>query len=84
MADSGKDFGQRTPPLSVFLQKILGKYADGSQLNELLQNADDAGATKIKFLLDVRDFGTAHPRGTLIGSPSAPDDIVCARVSSKL
>lgn len=34
-------------------------YADGpGVLSELVQNADDAGATRVAFLLDERSYGT--------------------------
>ncbi|KAH3864410.1 hypothetical protein DPMN_027428 [Dreissena polymorpha] len=43
------------PPLTKQLKGILAEYPDGGQiLKELIQNADDAGANAIKFLLDSR------------------------------
>eukprot|EP00118_Oscarella_pearsei_P024381 m.305436 g.305436 ORF g.305436 m.305436 type:complete len:1260 (+) comp40861_c0_seq2:167-3946(+) len=51
----GKSFGQRVPPLSRLLKDILERYPEGGQiLKELVQNADDAGATEVQFLLDAR------------------------------
>ncbi|XP_074631900.1 sacsin-like [Acropora palmata] len=54
----GKSYGQRRPPLTHILRSILERYPDGGQiLKEIIQNADDAGATKVSFLLDSRpDF----------------------------
>ncbi|XP_015770809.1 PREDICTED: sacsin-like, partial [Acropora digitifera] len=51
----GKSYGQRRPPLTHILRSILERYPDGGQiLKEIIQNADDAGATKVSFLLDSR------------------------------
>ncbi|XP_074631582.1 sacsin-like [Acropora palmata] len=54
----GRSYGQRRPPLTHILRSILERYPDGGQiLKEIIQNADDAGATKVSFLLDSRpDF----------------------------
>ncbi len=49
--------GQSVPPLVEFLKQILRKYPEGTQLLELLQNADDAGATEVKFAIDTREHG---------------------------
>ena len=67
----------RRPPVTEDLRQILDKYPDGGQilkvctlrvgqkmissLQETVQNAEDAGATEIKFVLDQRTF----PRETL-------------------
>ncbi|XP_067026066.1 sacsin-like isoform X2 [Acropora muricata] len=51
----GRSYGQRSPPLTHILRSILERYPDGGQiLKEIIQNADDAGATKVYFLLDSR------------------------------
>ncbi|KAL9954188.1 hypothetical protein ACROYT_G041691 [Oculina patagonica] len=51
----GKSYGQKRPPLTHILQSILERYPDGGQiLKEIIQNADDAGASKVSFLLDSR------------------------------
>ena len=42
--------------LSDYLSTILEKYPEGSQLKELLQNADDASATEIAFVLDEHNY----------------------------
>jgi len=50
----GKEFGQHEP-LTTRLKRLLEDYTDGlSVLKELVQNADDAGATEIRFLYDER------------------------------
>ncbi|EPY87075.1 sacsin [Camelus ferus] len=52
-------FGQTTPPLVDFLKDILRRYPEGGQiLKELIQNAEDAGATEVKFLYDETQYGT--------------------------
>ncbi|XP_072021909.1 LOW QUALITY PROTEIN: sacsin-like [Amphiura filiformis] len=54
-----ESFGQRTPPLTVYLQRILDKYPDGGQiLKELVQNADDAGARKVIFMFNQTQYAT--------------------------
>ena len=58
----GSDFGQHED-LCHRLESILRKYpTDCSILNEFIQNADDAGATEIVFVLDKR----SHPRKNLL------------------
>ena len=47
-------YGQ-SEPLTRRLQNILRDYSDGlAILKELIQNADDAGVTEIRFLYDER------------------------------
>ncbi|XP_035477575.1 sacsin isoform X1 [Scophthalmus maximus] len=54
----GGRFGQTTPPLVEFLKDILRRYPEGGQiLKELIQNAEDAGATEVKFLYDETEYG---------------------------
>uniref|UniRef100_A0A8C4S8P2 Sacsin molecular chaperone n=1 Tax=Erpetoichthys calabaricus TaxID=27687 RepID=A0A8C4S8P2_ERPCA len=54
----GGRFGQTTPPLVEFLKDILRRYPEGGQiLKELIQNAEDAGATEVKFMYDEREYG---------------------------
>ncbi|XP_019622025.1 PREDICTED: sacsin-like [Branchiostoma belcheri] len=51
-------FGQKTPPLYKYIQDILIKYPDGGQiLKELIQNAEDAGASEVRFLYDQTQYG---------------------------
>jgi len=54
----GIPFGQKEP-LTTRLKRILSGYpCDKEILKELLQNADDAGATEIHFIKDPRQHGT--------------------------
>ena len=54
----GIPFGQREP-LTNRIKRILSGYpCDKEILKELLQNADDAGATEIHFVKDTRQHGT--------------------------
>ncbi|KAB1267411.1 Sacsin, partial [Camelus dromedarius] len=59
LAAAAGRFGQTTPPLVDFLKDILRRYPEGGQiLKELIQNAEDAGATEVKFLYDETQYGT--------------------------
>ena len=50
----GEEFGQHEK-LTTRLNKLLRDYTDGFAVpKELIQNADDAGATEVKFLYDER------------------------------
>ncbi|KAK3568576.1 hypothetical protein QTP86_008784 [Hemibagrus guttatus] len=52
-------FGATAPPFIDYLKEILRCYPDGGQmLKELIQNADDAGASKTVFIHDERRYGT--------------------------
>lgn len=59
------DFGQKID-LCSRIREILVNYPPGTTvLKEFVQNADDAGASKITFCLDTRSFGIeklAHER----------------------
>jgi sacsin len=58
MEGATRDFGQAVD-LCTRIRDILAAYPDGSSiLKELLQNADDAGASEFKLLLDLRTHGT--------------------------
>ena len=52
-----ESFGQ-TEPLTTRLKAILDGYTDGlAILKENVQNADDAGATEVKVIYDMRENG---------------------------
>jgi sacsin len=56
-ANNFESFGQ-AESLTNRLKTILDLYPDGSPiLNELIQNADDAGATVVRFLVDENSYG---------------------------
>lgn len=56
-----ESFGQ-TVVLTKRIASVLRGYPEGpASLNELLQNADDAGATSVALCLDMRQ----HPRDGL-------------------
>ena len=57
MASFGSDFGQKVD-LTASIRSILQNYPEGTAvLKELIQNADDATARKIRFCLDCRTHG---------------------------
>ena len=48
-------YGQQPEPLTKRLRSILNDYTDGlAVIKELIQNADDAGATEVRLLYDAR------------------------------
>ncbi|XP_022079700.1 sacsin-like [Acanthaster planci] len=52
-SDEDDDFGQKLPPLHIYIKRVLDKYPEGGQiLKELVQNADDAEAKNVIFLYD--------------------------------
>ncbi|KAJ3361959.1 hypothetical protein GGF32_006836 [Allomyces javanicus] len=54
-------FAYRPPPFHKHIKNVLQEYPEGAQvLRELIQNADDARAKKITFVLDHRSHGTSH------------------------
>ncbi|KAH7404684.1 hypothetical protein KP509_15G038000 [Ceratopteris richardii] len=55
--DIAEDFGQKVD-LTRRIREILANYPEGTTvLKELIQNADDAGATEVSFCLDRRKHG---------------------------
>lgn len=53
-----EDFGQKVD-LTRRIREVLTNYPEGTTvLKEIIQNADDAGATKVAFCLDHRVHGT--------------------------
>jgi sacsin len=60
-------FGQKKD-LVLEINRILSRYSsDLSVFHELIQNADDSGATEIKFILDFRQTHTKSPYKRLLG-----------------
>lgn len=58
-----EDFGQKVD-LCRRIREILTNYPEGiAVLKELIQNADDSGATTIRFVYDTRN----HPKDNLTG-----------------
>ncbi|XP_078326289.1 sacsin-like isoform X3 [Crassostrea virginica] len=55
----GDEFGQHEE-LTNRIKRILDGYPEACILKELLQNADDAGATVLHFIKDNRQHGTEH------------------------
>ena len=67
-SDEGQAFGQGEP-LTRRLKGIIELYPEGTQvLAELLQNADDAGATEFCLLLNKKSYGKA----SLLSGTMAP------------
>ncbi len=61
-------FGQ-SEALTTRLRHIISDYTDGPGiLMELLQNADDAGATEVAFLLDEESY----PTSSILGASPLP------------
>ena len=53
----GEDFGQRVD-LTQRIAEIIKNYPDNTILKELIQNADDACASTVRFVLDKRQHNT--------------------------
>ncbi|GJN26046.1 hypothetical protein PR202_gb13944 [Eleusine coracana subsp. coracana] len=54
-----EDFGQRVD-LTRRIREVLANYPEGTTaLRELIQNADDAGASRVRLCLDRRSHGAA-------------------------
>lgn len=51
------NFGQRQP-ITTAIKNICLYYPPNTCLRELLQNADDAGATEIEYVLDTNTYGS--------------------------
>ncbi|KAL7882239.1 hypothetical protein AOLI_G00090880 [Acnodon oligacanthus] len=72
-SSTGNSFGATSPPFIVYLKKILRRYPDGGQiLKELIQNADDAGASKTVFIYDERRYGTRSLWSEALGKYQGP------------
>jgi hypothetical protein len=70
--DFGRDFGQKVD-LTASIRNILRNYPEGTAvLKELVQNADDAGASHISFCLDCRQHGCASLAAPALSSFQGP------------
>ncbi|XP_047671184.1 sacsin-like [Tachysurus fulvidraco] len=66
-------FGATAPPFIDYLKEILRRYPDGGQiLKELIQNADDARASKTIFIHDKRRYGTESVWSQELGTYQGP------------
>ena len=64
----GERFGQKLPPLTEYLRGVTRDYPKGIGIvKEFVQNADDAGASLIKVVVDWR----THPSAALPGQAMA-------------
>ena len=50
----------QSEPLTTRLNRILREYKDTSVIQELLQNADDAGATEVAMYYDTREHDSSN------------------------
>ena len=65
-------FGQHES-LTTRLKHIIDAYADGPGiLYELIQNADDAGATEVALCLDTTPYGTSSLMGPRMAAWQGP------------
>ena len=68
----GEEFGQREK-LSARIKRIIGSYSSHEAiLKELLQNADDAGASELHFVYDTRKHGGGKLLGDNMKSLQGP------------
>ncbi|XP_024287293.1 sacsin isoform X3 [Oncorhynchus tshawytscha] len=66
-------FAATVPPFIDYLKDILRRYPDGGQiLKELIQNADDAGASVVVFLHDERCYGSQSLKTEGLGKYQGP------------
>ncbi|KAG6574311.1 uncharacterized protein IUM83_07146 [Phytophthora cinnamomi] len=69
----GDDFGQKID-LTVRIREILRNYPEGTSIfKEMVQNADDAGATEVNLCLDYRQHastGLAYEKLETFQGPS--------------
>ncbi|XP_019859788.1 PREDICTED: sacsin-like, partial [Amphimedon queenslandica] len=73
---NGEDFGQRRPPLHEMIRTILREYPSGQIFKEIIQNADDARATEVKFYLDCRVLQTLPPSLLSVVSSEANQEVL--------
>eukprot|EP00795_Rhopilema_esculentum_P000721 gene721-10435_t len=62
--DDNEEFGLIPPSLIRLLKNILAQYPDNGQIiKEIVQNAEDAGATTIRFVYDENSIDTIFSQG---------------------
>ncbi|CAH0517172.1 unnamed protein product [Peronospora belbahrii] len=72
----GDDFGQKID-LTVRIREILRNYPEGTSIfKEMVQNADDAGATEVNLCLDYRQHATTELAYEKLGSFQGPSLLV--------
>ncbi|KAK7462028.1 hypothetical protein BaRGS_00038557, partial [Batillaria attramentaria] len=71
MEDSDEEIlGVIRPNLIQDIRKVLAEYPDDGQiLKEMIQNAEDAGAAKLKIVADMREFHHDIPPETVAQRP---------------
>lgn len=57
---ASKNFEQRQP-ITTTLRSICESYPANTNLKELLQNADDAGASEFEIVLDTKSYAGLGP-----------------------
>lgn len=65
------DFGQKVD-LCQRIRDVLTNYPEGALLKEMVQNADDAGASVFRVMLDLRSHGTERLLAPLTASFQGP------------
>ncbi|KAJ1424560.1 hypothetical protein B484DRAFT_314874, partial [Ochromonadaceae sp. CCMP2298] len=72
-----ESFGQ-AESLTNRLKTILDLYPDGNPIfSELIQNADDAGATQVRIMLDYATYGSESLLDPKMAALQGPSLIVC-------
>ena len=72
-SSAGRRQMKQVNPITARLRDILRNYSSAQVLNELLQNADDAGSSKFKVLVDGLDAA-----GAVTGSDTTWEDEIIA------
>lgn len=60
MAPRPSENFKQTQPITTTLKVICEYYSTNTCLKELLQNADDAGASEIEYVLDTKSYTDDH------------------------
>lgn len=67
-----REFAGQQTSIANEIKRNLENYADTQLFTELAQNADDAGATRVAFMLDHRIHGTEKVYGGKMASLQGP------------